>query len=162
MSIFSRKSKEETVKELKAFATGHLIDITDVNDKVFSEKMLGDGVAIQPNENMIYAPCNGTISMIAEGSKHAIGMELSNGAEVLIHVGLDTVGLNGEGFQVFVKEGDKVKQGENLLEFDRGFIESMGLESTCIMVVSNSDEYMELKFERDIDVIGIKTVIGLF
>lgn len=123
MGFFRRRTKGESVKSLKAFVPGKVIPITEVNDQVFSSKALGEGVAIQPTAQIVTAPCDGVISMIAEDSNHAIGMTLNNGAEVLLHIGLDTVSLNGEGFHVFVRANDKVKQGERLMEFDKKFIE---------------------------------------
>lgn len=98
MAFFKRKTKEEPVKSLKAFVPGKVISITEVNDPVFSSKALGDGIAIQPAAQVITAPCDGVISMIAEESNHAIGMTLNNGVELLLHIGLDTVSLNGEDF----------------------------------------------------------------
>ena len=108
MSLFKRKSKD-TGNDVYAFISGNTIPITEVNDPVFSAKTLGDGLAIIPSGELICAPCAGTISMVAEGSNHAVGMTLANGAEILIHVGLDTVILNGKGFKILVKEGQKVK-----------------------------------------------------
>ena len=97
---------------LKAFVSGKVIPITEVADSVFSSKALGDGVAIEPSGQTITAPCDGTISMLAEGSNHAIGMTLNNGAELLLHIGLDTVSLNGEGFEVLVQADEEVKEGQ--------------------------------------------------
>ena len=123
MSLFKRKSKD-TGNDVYAFISGNTIPITEVNDPVFSAKTLGDGLAIIPSGELICAPCAGTISMVAEGSNHAVGMTLANGAEILIHVGLDTVSLYGKGFKILVKEGQKVKPGTKLLKFDKSFIES--------------------------------------
>ena len=115
MGFFKRKAKNEPVKSLKAFISGKVISITEVNDQVFASKALGDGVAIKPSAQIVTAPCDGVISVIAGDSKHAIGITLNNGVEILLHIGLYTVSLNGEGFRVFVKEKDKVKQGDKLL-----------------------------------------------
>lgn len=141
MLFFGKKAKEEPIKVLKAFVSGKVIPITEVHDPVFSSGTLGNGVAIVPTEKVIIAPCNGTISMIAEDSKHAVGMTLNNGAEILLHIGLDTVSLNGEGFRMFVKAQDTVKQGQKLMEFDKEFIESKGLDVTCILVITNYDQF---------------------
>ncbi len=108
MSLFKRKSKD-TGNDVYAFISGNTIPITEVNDPVFSAKTLGDGLAIIPSGELICAPCAGTISMVAEGSNHAVGMTLANGAEILIHVGLDTVSLNGKGFKILVKRGTESK-----------------------------------------------------
>ena len=110
-------------------------------------------MAIEPSSQIVTAPCDGTISMVAEGSNHAIGMTLNNGAEILLHIGVDTVSLNGEGFNVIVKEGKKVKQGDKLMEFDKALIESKGFATTCILVLTNSDEYPDTNY-----IIGIEAV----
>lgn len=162
MGFFKRKAKEEPVKSLKAFVPGKVIPITDVNDPVFSSKTLGDGIAIQPTAQVITAPCNGVISMVADESNHAIGMTLNNGAEILLHIGLDTVSLNGEGFRVFVKANDKVKQGDKLLEFDKALIESKGFETTCILAVTNSDDYPAAEYLSGMEATQNETEICRF
>lgn len=162
MGLFKKKVKEEPVKSLKAFVSGKVISITEVNDQVFSSKALGEGVAIQPTGQMITAPCDGVISMIAEDSNHAIGMTLNNGAELLLHIGLDTVSMNGEGFRVFVKVNDNVKQGEKLLEFDKELIESKGFETTCILVVTNSDDYPDAEYLSGMEATQNETEICIF
>ncbi|MDO5392669.1 MAG: PTS glucose transporter subunit IIA [Eubacteriales bacterium] len=162
MAFFKRKTKEEPVKSLKAFVPGKVISITEVNDPVFSSKALGDGIAIQPAAQVITAPCDGVISMIAEESNHAIGMTLNNGVELLLHIGLDTVSLNGEGFCVFVKANDKVKQGDKLMEFDKALIESKGFETTCILVVTNSDDYPDTEYLSGMEAVQNETEICKF
>lgn len=162
MVFFKKKDKGEPVKSLKAFIPGKVISITEVNDQVFSSKALGDGVAIQPAAQIVTAPCDGVISMIAEDSDHAIGMTLNNGVELLLHIGLDTVSLNGEGFRVFVKADDKVKQGDKLMEFDKEFIESKGFETTCILVVTNSDDYPDAEYLSGMEAVQDETEICRF
>ena len=100
------KNKNENV--IYAPVKGTCIDITEVDDIGFSSKMMGDGVAIVPIEGIVTAPCDGKISMIFD-TGHAFGMEANNGAEILIHIGIDTVNLNGEGFEILKKPGQKVK-----------------------------------------------------
>lgn len=162
MGFFKRKAKEEPVKSLKAFVPGKVISITEVNDQVFASKALGEGVAIQPAAQTITAPCDGVISMVAEDSNHAIGMTLNNGAEILLHIGLDTVSLNGEGFHVFVREKDKVKQGDRLMEFDKELIEAKGFETTCILVVTNSDDYPDAEYFSGMEAAQNETEICRF
>lgn len=130
--------------------------------RCFSSETLGKGVAIQPSMQVITAPCDGIISVVAEESKHAIGMTLNNGAEILLHIGLDTVSLNGEGFHVFVKANDKVKQGDRLMEFDKSLIESKGLETTCILVISNSDDYPNTEYLSGMEAVQNETEICKF
>lgn len=162
MSFFKKKTQEEPVKTLTAYVPGKVIPITEVNDQVFSTKVLGDGVAIQPEAQVITAPCDGVISMADEDSKHAIGMTLNNGVEILLHIGLDTVSLNGEGFRVFVKKNSKVKRGDKLLEFDKNFIESKGLETTCVLVITNSDEHPNIEYISGVTAVQNETVICRF
>lgn len=138
--FFKKKMKEEPVKVLKAAVSGEVIPIAEVADQVFSSKALGDGVAIRPEGQEITAPCDGQISMIAD-TLHAIGLTLNNGAELLIHEGLETVSLNGEGFEVCVKQGQKVRAGEVLMRFDRAFFDEKGIVADCIILVTNSDDF---------------------
>ena len=148
MGFFKKKEKEEPVKELRAIVSGHVIPITEVADPVFSSKALGDGVAIRPEGQVITAPCSGEISMVAE-TGHAVGITVNNGAELLLHIGLDTVSLDGEGFRVMVKQGKKVKQGDVLLEFDMQGIQSAGYPLVTPMVICNSDEYSKIEVLAD-------------
>ena len=161
MSLFKRKSKD-TGNDVYAFISGNTIPITEVNDPVFSAKTLGDGLAIIPSGELICAPCAGTISMVAEGSNHAVGMTLANGAEILIHVGLDTVSLNGKGFKILVKEGQKVKPGTKLLKFDKSFIESEGFDTACVFVLTNCEDFPDVRFFTGQDVVPNETVICSF
>lgn len=162
MGFFKKKEKEEPVKSLKAYVPGKVISITEVNDQVFSSKTLGDGVAIQPTAQTVTAPCDGVVSMVAEDSNHAIGMVLNNGVELLLHIGIDTVSLNGEGFRVFVKADDKIKQGDKIMEFDKEFIESKGLETTCVLVVTNSDDYPDAEYLSGMEAVQNETEICRF
>lgn len=100
--------------------------------------------------------------MVAEGSNHAVGMTLANGAEILIHVGLDTVSLNGKGFKILVKEGQKVKPGTKLLKFDKSFIESKGFDTACVFVLTNCEDFPDVRFFTGQDVVQNETVICSF
>lgn len=135
------ESKKHT-KEVALFApvTGTSMAITDVPDPVFSEKILGDGVGFEPTEGVVYAPCDATISIIAD-TKHAVGFTADCGAEILIHVGLNTVNLAGEGFEPLVAAGDKVKQGQAILKVDIDFLREKQCEITTPMIVTNADEF---------------------
>lgn len=125
---------------LYAPVTGKAIDITNVPDQVFASRMMGDGIAFQLSEDTVYAPADATVTMIA-GTLHAIGLALSNGAELLIHIGLDTVGLNGEGFKCHVTQGSKVKMGQPLIQIDREFMESKNINLITPMVITNSKDF---------------------
>ena len=161
MGFFKKKEKEEPVKELRAIVSGHVIPITEVADPVFSSKALGDGVAIRPEGQVITAPCSGEISMVAE-TGHAVGITVNDGAELLLHIGLDTVSLNGEGFRVMIKQGKKVKQGDVLLEFDKALVERKGLATDCILIVTNADDFSGMKLAGGIDAVQNETVVCTF
>ena len=161
LSFFNKKKNETTVSTytLKAFLSGKVIPIEEVNDSVFSAKILGDGLAIEPENELIIAPCDGVISTIMADSKHAVGITAENGMELLIHEGIDTVALNGEGFELFVKEGDNVKEGDKLIHFDAKLIKSKGYQTTCILVVTNSDDFPNMKLHTGMDAVVGETVI---
>ena len=164
-SFFKKKqapAEENKPFVVKAYLSGKVVPIEEVKDEVFSSKALGDGLAIIPSGELICAPCTGTISMVAEGSNHAVGMTLANGAEILIHVGLDTVSLNGKGFKILVKEGQKVKPGTKLLKFDKSFIESEGFDTACVFVLTNCEDFPDVRFFTGQDVVQNETVICSF
>lgn len=121
---------------------GKLKSITSVIDEVFASKALGDGFAIEPKEGVVYSPIVGVVSMIFP-TLHAIGLKANNGAEILIHVGIDTVKLNGKGFKTFVREGQKIKIGDKLLEFDIEEIKNK-VPSTDVIVIFTSGEICEI------------------
>lgn len=162
MFSFLKKGKNQAPTSpdvLKAFLSGKVIPIEDVKDPVFSSKMLGNGLAIEPVNELIVSPCDGVISTVMTDSKHAVGITASNGMELLIHEGIDTVALNGEGFTLFVNEGDKVKAGDKLIHFDAGLIQSKGYQVTCILAVTNSDAYPNMKLYTGMDAVAGETVI---
>ena len=109
---------EKTGLELTAMTDGRCIPLEEVNDPVFSGKALGDGIAIVPEDCVIAAPCDGTVSMLAE-TLHAFGMTRDDGLELMVHIGIDTVALKGEGFEALVSQGDQVKKGEPLIRLWR-------------------------------------------
>lgn len=130
--------KDEELKLYKP-VVGKAIDITQVPDEMFSQKLMGEGVAIEPEEDTVVAPCDGEILLVAK-TLHAVALQTSNGVEVLIHVGLDTVELKGQGFTSHVNAGDKVKKGDKLLSFDRQYITEQGKPLVTPVVITNSDE----------------------
>ena len=114
-------------------ANGKSVAIEDVPDEVFATKMMGDGIAVIPDEGKIYAPCDGTISMIMDNTKHALGIKTEDGIEMLIHVGLDTVNLLGEGFETHVATGDQVEAGELLITYDKEKLDKEGINDHKIV-----------------------------
>jgi len=133
---------------------GTVIPLENVADEAFSQKLLGDGVAIQPSEGLVVAPCDAKVETLIE-SHHAVGLTCENGAELLIHVGLNTVNLQGQHFTPLVKEGDWVTTGTPLLRFDKEAIEAAGYELTTPVLIINSDEYT-LAIEQSEGEIGQK------
>lgn len=118
---------------------GQVIPLADIGDGVFSEGVLGNGCGLIPSSEAVYAPVSGTIASVA-ATKHAVGIE-ADGVDILIHVGMETVSMNGKGFDVKVKEGDKVKAGQLLLTFSLAEIEKAdGVKSTTAVLVTNSDD----------------------
>lgn len=128
--------------ELCAPVSGTVKALSDVPDKTFAEKVLGDGAAIIPEEGKVYAPADGTVANIMD-SKHGIMFVTDNGAEVLIHIGLDTVNLKGKYFKSYVSDGDKVKKGTLLVEFDLEAIKGEGYNLITPMVVTNISDYIK-------------------
>lgn len=131
--------------ELSAFVSGKVLDITEVPDQVFSQKVLGDGVAMEPTDSTLLAPADGKITVVNEGTYHACGILLDSGAEILLHIGLDTVDMKGEGFTAFVKEGQRVKRGDQLIAFDPEKIKAAGHPLTTMLVVTD-DAGQALRF----------------
>ena len=125
--------------ELKAPVGGKVLPMSEAKDENFANLILGDGVVICPAENVIVAPCDGVLTHCSADNKHAVGLRSDSGQEVLIHVGVDTVALNGEGFEQLKAEGEKIKLGEPILRFSRKFIESKKLCSD-VMVILIEDE----------------------
>ena len=131
---------EKTGLELTAMTDGRCIPLEEVNDPVFSGKALGDGIAIVPEDCVIAAPCDGTVSMLAE-TLHAFGMTRDDGLELMVHIGIDTVALKGEGFEALVSQGDQVKKGEPLIRFDAAFMEKKGIDMTTMLILLNPGQY---------------------
>ena len=133
-------------KKKETFKTpikGELIAITEVNDQVFSQKMMGDGFAIIPSENTVISPLSGTVDVVFP-TKHAIGIKSNTGIEFIIHIGIDTVKLNGEGFTSYVEQGQKISQGEKLVTFDLDLIKSKGYDTSVIVIFPNNDVKLNL------------------
>ena len=147
MFDFLKKNKEIEVDDsnvIKAPLEGKVITMKEVNDPIFAEELLGKGVAIQPIKGRVVAPANAEVTTIAD-TKHAIGLTLASGVELLIHVGLDTVKLNGEYFTPCVKIGDKVKVGTVLMEFNLEQLKKKGFDTTTPIIISNTADYSEIR-----------------
>nr|WP_025775750.1 PTS glucose transporter subunit IIA [Clostridium botulinum] len=160
--MFSLFKKKEKSLKLKAYLSGKAISINKVPDEVFASKIMGDGLAIIPTTNIVKSPADGEIIVVMEESKHAVGIKFENGIEALIHVGIDTVSMNGEGFEVFVKTGDSVKEGQDLIMFDEELIKNRGLSTYTMLVITNSSEYPNMVIETEKEVKEKESVIITF
>lgn len=124
--------------------SGEIVAIEDVPDVVFAEKIVGDGIAIRPTGNKMVAPCDGEIGKIFE-TNHAFSLESDSGIELFVHFGIDTVELKGEGFTRIAQEGQKVKAGDTIIEFDLEFLTKKAKSILTPVVISNMDEIKELQ-----------------
>lgn len=131
------------VKKVYMPTTGNVITLKNIADGVFSEGVLGPGCGIEPDEEMVYAPFDGTIIQLTD-TLHAIGLKSNDGMELLIHIGLDTVEMNGDGFENYVKEEDRVTKGQKLISFSKDKIKNAGYRSTIAVILCNSDEAGEI------------------
>lgn len=141
--VESLTEEEKEVNILVSPLNGEAVDLSTVSDEMFASKTLGDGIAIVPKDGKLYAPCDAEVVMLFE-TKHAIGLRTSNGAEILIHIGVNTVSMEGVGFTAFVKQNDKVKEGDLLIEFGLDAIKEKNLDPTVMVVNSNSTSYKVL------------------
>ena len=151
---------DTVTNEIKAPFNGKTLPLTTITDEVFSQKMLGEGIAIVPDKNVstVLAPCSGTITSIAD-SRHAIGIKTDGGAEILIHIGLDTVNLGGEHFELKVKNGSKVNAGDVLLQVDFEAIRRKGYNVISPIVITNSNDYKDFAFDENKNVSIKDTII---
>lgn len=153
----SANDGENSVQVMSKPAAGEILPISESSDPTFAEGTLGDGIVIRPENGKVVAPCDGTISFVYP-SGHALGIELKDGTNILIHCGIDTVNLNGEGFQVKIKEGDSIKTGDFLLEFDKALIEEKGYSTEIMMVVSDLPDGRKLR-KDDLEEFGNHVVL---
>ncbi|MCH1959872.1 beta-glucoside-specific PTS transporter subunit IIABC [Romboutsia hominis] len=174
------KSKEDKIKEVKEVKevekeevielkkeiqiknpiTGKVIALENIKDPVFSSGAMGKGIAIEPKDNKVYAPFNGSVEFVAD-TKHAIGLRSEEGVELLIHVGMDTVKMNGVGFNLKIEANSTVKEGDLLLEFDIKEIEKAGYSLVTPVVITNSDTYEECALYIDEEVEFGKSIINI-
>jgi beta-glucoside PTS system EIICBA component len=148
---------------IKQPVQGEVIPLSEVNDAVFSTKVMGEGIAVIPSTGELYAPADGKIKMVFN-TNHALGMETANGAEILFHIGIDTVQLGGKYFESLVKVGDEVKSGDLLVKFDLQKIVEEGYDPVTIAVVTNKDQYsvrvVDIKHAEKNDSLMFVTALG--
>lgn len=153
--------KKTACEELAAAVDGTLITMEEVKDPVFSQKMMGDGFAIVSSGDTVYACADGEITMLFP-SNHAVGMTLSNGMELLIHAGIETVNENGKGFTCLCRQGEQVKRGTPLLKMDRAYLSEKGYDLTVIVVFTNAEAYRSFALSKERQMEGGKSVAATY
>ena len=148
MGLFNIFKKKEEKKDLVLVSpvNGELLDIADVPDEVFAQKMMGDGFAIKSNDGLVVSPVDAEVQLVFE-TKHAIGLKTESGLEMLIHFGVDTVKLKGEGFEVFVEAGDKVKAGDKLMQVNLDYIKENAKSDISPIIFTNLEEDKVVKVD---------------
>ena len=143
---FGGNKNKQAAEPLTVYAPfgGSAIAMEQIPDPVFSEGILGKGCGLEPAEETVCAPFNGTVTQVID-TKHAVGVTSKDGLELLIHVGMDTVAMNGEGFTCLVKEGDAVKLGQKLMTFSMEAIKAAGHPVTTAVVVTNADDFADIQ-----------------
>lgn len=145
-----------------AFLSGKAIDLKDVGDGVFSEGVMGEGMAIIPDNDVLYSPVDATVSVLMEDSRHACGLTMDNGVEVLLHVGIDTVEMQGDGFEYLVSQGEKVTAGTPLIRFDREKIKAAGHPDTTVCIVTEPADIKKFEFYTGINCVAKETIVVSF
>ena len=162
-SIVNKKEttiSDTNIIEIASPLSGELIPLSQVNDDVFSGELLGKGIAILPNNGNELSPIEGIISTVLE-SKHAVALQGDNEVEILIHIGLDTVNLEGKYFKSFVKSGDRVKIGDKLIEFHINEIKKLGYDTVTAVIICNSDKYETIVGEKENEVTFGNSIIKI-
>ena len=150
--------KEKSDKNIYAPVKGKCIDITEVNDIGFSSQSMGDGIAFIPKSNIIVAPCDGELEMVFR-TGHAFGIKGHNGFDILVHIGIDTVNLEGKGFTILKEANQKVKKGEPIIQIDLEEINKI-YDSTVIMIVTNGKLFNKITLDQNID-LGVTVLEGI-
>ncbi|KUP07972.1 PTS glucose transporter subunit IIA [Bacillus coahuilensis m2-6] len=156
--LFGKEEPVSPTVEVVAPITGKIVSLEEVPDPVFSQKMMGDGLAIEPTVGKVKSPIKGEVIQLFP-TKHAVGLRALNGAEILIHIGLETVSMDGEGFESYVNQGDKVEVGQDLISFDINLIKEKAKSTLTPIIVTNSDEMNEIDQQLNGEVNGGTDVV---
>ena len=159
MFSFLKKNKN---KDLKAFLSGKVVPITEVEDEAFASKSMGDGVGIIPTDNKVLAPADGEVVLVMKDSKHACALKLDNDMEMILHIGIDTVNMKGDGFECLVEMGDKVKAGQPLITFDMDKIKAAGYSTTSMLVITGEGNVKNINFKPGFDAKAGEDIIVTF
>ena len=155
----SAGNETELTGEIKSVLSGRVIPIEEVDDNVFSQRIMGDGVAIEPEDTVVTAPADATVTVVMKESGHACGLTLANGLELLIHVGIDTVDMNGDGFRLFVDEGQKVRTGDPLIQFDPEKIKAAGHPLTTMLIVTGEGSAKNVAMHSGVEAKAAETTV---
>ena len=155
----SAGNEMELTGEIKSVLSGRVIPIEEVEDNVFSQKIMGDGVAVEPEDTVVKAPADAAVTVVMKESGHACGLTLANGLELLIHVGIDTVDMNGDGFELFVDEGQKVRAGDPLIQFDPEKIRAAGHPLTTMLIVTGEGDAKNVAMHSGIEAKAAETTV---
>lgn len=158
-NLFNSNAKDNSIK-IGAPISGKLVSIKEVSDPTFGEEILGKGAAVIPDDGKVYAPADGTVSTVFP-TGHAVAMATDDGVEILIHVGLDTVKLDGKHFTIHAQEDQKVKKGDLLLEVDLGQVKAEGYDTITPVVICNSDDFAEITMAQPKDVVHGDEILTL-
>lgn len=143
-----KELKKEKNNDIYAIGAGKIIPLEEVPDEVFSQKMMGDGIAIELEDELVISPVNGKIISIFP-TKHAIIMENKEGVQIIVHIGIDTVNLNGEGYELFIKEGEEVSVGSHLAKVDINLIKDRGYSIITPILIANMDDIKNIDFTKN-------------
>ncbi len=157
-----QKKEQIQLTELKAGLSGKVIPLDDVPDHVFSQHVMGDGIAIEPSSDTVVAPADATVNAVMADTGHACGLTFANGMELLIHVGVDTVDMNGDGFTMLVEEGQKVKAGTELIRFDQEKIHAAGHPSVTVFIVTDEGEAKKIEYLSGMEATAGETAVIRF
>lgn len=150
----------EILAQLYSPFTGKAQSIEHAPDVTFAQKMIGDGYMVMPTDGTVLAPCDGTVAFVFP-TKHAIGLVAADGTELMLHIGIDTVKLNGEGYEVMVKEGDSFKKGDKLMEFDLAYVKEHAVSEACIVIFTAMKEGTAVKVTEEKDVRALDYVADM-
>ena len=142
------KEDNASPEQVSSCGKGKVIPLTEVKDEAFASEAMGKGYGLLPEKGEIYSPADGQVEMVFP-TMHAIGLKTKQGAEVLIHIGINTVELGGKGFECVVKQGDQVTKGQLIERFDKATIERDGYDTTVMVIITNTDNYKKIAWEED-------------
>jgi sugar PTS system EIIA component len=146
--LFGKKEEAPTTVSIYSPLSGKLLSLDEVPDPVFSQKMMGDGLAIEPTDGKVVSPIEGEVMQVFP-TKHAVGLKSKNGAEVLIHIGLETVSMEGKGFEAHVSEGSKVRIGDPLITFDIELVKEKAKSTITPVIITNGDDLGTLEKNQE-------------